>query len=186
MVRTRFVALAAAVLGVALLSACGSYNSPGAAQPTGAGSATGASGQAAGTSLIAKAVGNLGMVVTDGSGRTLYRFDLDSAKPPTSKCTDECATKWPPAVVTGQIRVKGVDKALVGTITRADGTRQLTLGGQPLYRFAKDTAAGQVNGQGVGGSWYAANPQGRKATATKPSPTPPSPTEDTSGGGYSY
>ena len=59
-------------------------------------------------------------------------------------------------------------------------------GGQPLYRFAKDTAAGQVNGQGVGGSWYAANPQGRKATATKPSPTPPSPTEDTSGGGYSY
>ena len=45
-----------------------------------------------------------------------------------------------------------------GTITRDDGTMQVTYNGLPLYRFANDTAAGQTNGEGVAGLWSVAKP----------------------------
>ncbi|MFG2449590.1 SCO0930 family lipoprotein [Streptomyces sp. NPDC048512] len=106
----------------------------------------------------------LGKVLTDGAGMTLYRFDKDTAEPPKSSCDGACATAWPPVPADGAEAAAGVDKSLLGEVTRADGTKQLTVAGWPMYRFAKDAKAGDTNGQGVGGTWYASAPNGKKAT----------------------
>ncbi len=121
-----------------------------------------------GATLSAARSGRLGTIVTDADGFTLYRFDRDSAHPQSvSSCTGACATTWPPAVVTSNtITLSGVDKSAVGTLTRADGTRQLTIAGWPVYEYGKDTAQGDVNGQGVGGVWFAVTPTGARNTAS--------------------
>jgi predicted lipoprotein with Yx(FWY)xxD motif len=125
---------------------------------------------AGGVQLAVAEVSNLGKVVTDQNGLTLYRFDKDKAKPSASNCNDACAEMWPPALGDpASVQLQGVDPALVGEVTRADGTKQLTLSGWPLYTFAKDTAAGQANGQGAGKTWFAVTPQGKKAQAVSSS-----------------
>jgi predicted lipoprotein with Yx(FWY)xxD motif len=108
----------------------------------------------------------LGKIVIDGKGWTVYRFDKDTVKPPASNCDGDCATTWPPVPASDSVQLKGVSKALVGKVTRKDGTEQMTLGGWPLYRYSKDTAPGDTNGQGVGGTWFVAAPTGGKAGAT--------------------
>jgi hypothetical protein len=73
---------------------------------------------------------------------------------------------------------------LVGTVGRPDGTQQLTLNGWPLYRFAKDTAPGDVNGEGVDGTWRAIGTDG-KPVAGSATPTASTPSSaDPSGSGY--
>ncbi|CRK56267.1 Secreted repeat of unknown function [Alloactinosynnema sp. L-07] len=158
--RIRVTAFAAsAVIGVFALSACT------AGQQT-AGAPVAAPEVLAKVTLAAADIEGLGAVVTDVEGRTLYRFDKDKAKPPTSTCDGECAVAWPPALAGDtDIAADGVDEELIGTLERGDGTRQLTLNGWPLYRFAKDKAVGEAKGQGVGGTWFAATPEGKKAVA---------------------
>ncbi|MCK8681704.1 SCO0930 family lipoprotein [Streptomyces lichenis] len=177
------VLTAAAVL--ALTTACGQDNggqapagSVGAAAPAGApadnaggyGSDYGAAGggaKAAATpagQLAAEETDKAGEVLTDGEGFTLYRFDKDSAKPPKSACEGDCAKAWPVVSAEGAKPPAGVDAALLGEVARADGTKQLTVDGWPMYRYAKDARPGDVNGQGVGGTWYAAAPDGKKAS----------------------
>ncbi|GAA4238223.1 SCO0930 family lipoprotein [Actinomadura meridiana] len=120
------------------------------------------------TTLGVANVTRLGKVVTDDAGRTLYRFDNDTARPPASTCADACAKAWPPVSASeAATRVNGVDPSLVGKVRRADGTWQVTLGGWPLYRYAKDGAPGDIKGQGVGKAWYAASPTGMKALAKR-------------------
>ncbi|MYX30180.1 hypothetical protein GTY75_26730 [Streptomyces sp. SID8381] len=136
---------------------------------TGAGNGYGADGQ---QGSAAKSAGQLavtdnaelGKVLTDSAGMTLYRFDQDTAEPPKSNCDGDCATAWPPVPADDATAGAGVDKAMLGEVTRSDGSKQLTIGGWPAYRYAKDTKAGQVNGQGVGGKWYALAPNGKKAS----------------------
>jgi predicted lipoprotein with Yx(FWY)xxD motif len=99
---------------------------------------------------------DLGKVVTDSAGFTLYRFDK-------SNCDGDCAKAWPVVAAGGATAAPGVDPSLIGEVTREDGTKQLTIDGWPMYRYAKDTKAGDVNGQGVGGTWYASAPDGKKA-----------------------
>src|SRR5262249_33311209 len=72
---------------------------------------------------------------------------------------------WPPvpARPCSRISLDGVSLSKAGTVRREDGTLQVTIGGWPVYRFSKDTAAGQTNGQGVGGTWFAVTPDGKKA-----------------------
>ncbi|MEU6577994.1 SCO0930 family lipoprotein [Streptomyces sp. NPDC046805] len=105
----------------------------------------------------------LGKVLTDGQALTLYRFDKDTADPPKSNCDGDCAKTWPPVPAGDATAGAGVDKALLGEVTRSDGTKQLTVGGWPAYRYARDRNAGDVNGQGVGGTWYALAADGKKA-----------------------
>ena len=121
------------------------------------------SGSGLDAALRATTNSSLGAIVVDGAGRTLYRFDKDSASPPASNCEGACEKLWPPVLVGTQISLTGVNRALLGTIKRADGTVQLTLHGWPLYRYAGDSAPGDVNGEGVGGVWFAARPTGAKA-----------------------
>ncbi|WP_431957894.1 hypothetical protein [Nocardia lijiangensis] len=107
----------------------------------------------------------IGQYVSDGGSRSLYRFDKDTAKPPTSTCAGQCATTWPPLTVArGQsVFAAGIDPQLVGFIERADGSCQITIGGWPVYYFSKDELPGDLLGQGVGGTWFAVTPNGGKA-----------------------
>ncbi|MEU0793853.1 SCO0930 family lipoprotein [Amycolatopsis sp. NPDC005961] len=175
MLRTRIaVSVAAAAAGLAVLTACSGAETaqpviaPAAAGGTGGGQiANGQVGNAAPASneskLVVADVASVGQVITDQNGMTLYRFDKDTAKPPKSNCDGDCAKAWPPVLSTGDVQVQGIDKSLVGKVTRSDGTEQITVGGWALYRYAKDTKAGDATGQGVGGAWYAANAKGGKA-----------------------
>ncbi len=165
--RTTTLLVASAAAGLMALSACsggdyGSGTAP-ASQPQSANQDVSPAG---GVKLAVAQVGNLGDVVTDQNGLTLYRFDKDKAKPSASNCNDACAMTWPPALGDPtSVQLQGVDMALVGAVTRQDGTKQLTLNGWPLYTYAKDTAPGEALGQGVGKTWFAATPQGKKAQA---------------------
>lgn len=120
-----------------------------------------------GTILSANSTAALGTVVIDGLGRTLYRNDNDSASPSTATCVDSCASTWPPVLDEpgAPLVVEGIDRAVVGTVARPDGSVQLTIGGWPVYRYAADPAAGATTGQGVGGTWFAVRPDGSKAAA---------------------
>jgi predicted lipoprotein with Yx(FWY)xxD motif len=117
-------------------------------------------------SLIAANTTALGKIIVTGDGWTVYRFELDTTNPPTSHCTGTCEAMWPAVIVrSGDIEVQGIDRALVGTWTRPDGTQQLTVNGWLAYRYAGDKTPGDTNGQGVSGTWYAFTPEGQKATA---------------------
>ncbi|MFF3752468.1 hypothetical protein ACFYYH_18740 [Streptomyces sp. NPDC002018] len=96
---------------------------------------------------------------------TLYRFDRDTTNPPRSACVDACAVTWPPVTIEegGNVYLAGVDERQVGAIRRPDGSVQITVGGHPLYRFSGDTRAGDANGQGLQGTWFAADQTGEKA-----------------------
>ncbi|MEU6003666.1 hypothetical protein [Streptomyces sp. NPDC047197] len=117
--------------------------------------------------LSASRAGNLDPVVVNGSGFTLYRFDNDTASPSKSTCNGPCATTWPPVLVDpgSKIFVDGVNASDVGVVRRDDGTRQVTVGGWPVYRFSKDLKPGDTNGQGVGGTWFGVQPDGQKSGA---------------------
>lgn len=106
----------------------------------------------------------IGTYVTDGAGRTLYRFDEDSAKPPKATCNGDCAKAWPPLLIKspGKIFPKGIDPKILGYVERADGTCQVTIDGWPVYYFAKDAKPGDILGQGVKGTWFAVDPKGGK------------------------
>jgi predicted lipoprotein with Yx(FWY)xxD motif len=113
----------------------------------------------------------IGTYVTDGAGRTLYRFDNDSNKPPKSVCNGDCATAWPPLLIKspGKIFPNGLDPKILGYVERADGTCQVTINGWPVYYFVSDAKAGDLNGQGLNGKWFAVKPDGGK-TAALPGP----------------
>lgn len=173
MKRIAFV-VGTAVVGLAALTACNSNSSasssvpqsapssPSASATSGSPSASATSGTA---SLSTATVGNLGKIVVDGTGRTLYVYDLDTAKPPKSNCYGSCATTWPPLLAgAGTPMVSGISASLVGTVARTDGTKQVTIAGSPLYYFASDTKAGQANGQAFGGIWWVVGANGKKIT----------------------
>lgn len=174
--RIRIVSAAAAILSVAVfLTACGNNKKDdakaGTTSSTTAATATSSSAPiaAAAVKLMAAKDAKLGDVVTDAAGFTLYRFDKDSAKPPTATCAGECATSWPPVLATDKPDVEGVT-GTVATVMRADGGEQVTINGWPVYRFGGDSAPGQTNGQGVGKVWYAVTPAGGKAGAAGSGP----------------
>ncbi|RQW96813.1 hypothetical protein [Micromonospora globispora] len=145
--------------------------------------------------LVGKKLPRMGAVVTDQDGWVLYRFDKDSADPPSSNCVDKCAQVWPPALTDGNPQLRGVSDDKVGTITRQDGTRQLTVGGWPVYRYIGDKKPGQWKGQGVGGTWFVVDPNGKKNLTCVPTGTPKpvappstgdSGSSDGGSSGYSY
>ncbi|MHA6794083.1 COG4315 family predicted lipoprotein [Pseudonocardia bannensis] len=166
MPRPKLAGLAAGALLLTLGSACSSPGVAPAAQsvpaaPQQAGAAARPPAAAAGG--LATATTALGTVVTS-DGLTVYRFEKDTAKPPTSNCDEKCAKAWPPVTGDEAPALQGIRSELVGTIDRPDGTKQLTLDGWPLYRFAKDARPGDTTGEGVGGAWHAIAPDGTPVT----------------------
>ncbi|MFF3846951.1 SCO0930 family lipoprotein [Streptomyces sp. NPDC002328] len=132
---------------------------------TGTNTGNGAGTQGSAGELAVSANAELGKVLIDGDGKTLYRFDADLAEPPKSNCDGDCAKAWPPVPADDATAGDGIDKSLLGEVTRSDGSKQLTVDGWPVYRYAKDANSGDVNGQGVGGKWFALAPDGKKAKA---------------------
>ena len=73
----------------------------------------------------------------------------------------------------GKPKLNGVDPDDVGTVTRADGTKQLTIGDWPVYRYAGDKKPGQWLGQNVGSKWFVIKPDGTKNLTCLPKPSKP-------------
>ncbi|MDR6977999.1 putative lipoprotein with Yx(FWY)xxD motif [Streptomyces sp. 3330] len=149
---------AGGIAGVGVGSGVGTGVGSGAS----AGATEGAGAQSAGE-LAISANDELGKILTDGAGKTLYRFDADTAEPPKSNCDGDCAKAWPPVSADDVNAGDGIDKSLLGEVTRTDGTKQLTVAGWPAYYYAKDAKAGDTTGQGVGNKWFALTPEGKKA-----------------------
>ena len=96
---------------------------------------------------------DLGTIVVDGKGRTLYLLTEDQRN--QSSCADRCADIWPPVLTGGEASAgEGVTSGALGLITRADGSNQVTYNGWPLYYFAGDENAGNAAGQGNRGVWF--------------------------------
>ena len=118
-----------------------------------------ASAAAGGPVTVMVAESDFGPILVDAEGKTLYMFKPDTAG--ESTCYDDCEANWPPLVVTGDITVgEGLDAATFTTVARTDGALQVKAGAWPLYYFAADAAAGDVNGQGQGDVWYVVSPAG--------------------------
>jgi predicted lipoprotein with Yx(FWY)xxD motif len=167
-VRPTRIGFLTAIGGLALvLAACsssGSSSAPSAAAPsaaptTAASAAASAVAGGGGALTLATGTGPVGTYLTGVDGKTLYIFTKDSAN--KSVCVDACATKWPPVIITGSAPAApaGVTGALT-TFARPDGSMQLAINGLPLYYYAPDTKGGDTTGQGVGGVWFIATPDG--------------------------
>jgi predicted lipoprotein with Yx(FWY)xxD motif len=110
---------------------------------------------------------NLGKILVNSKGRTLYLFQADSGT--TSACADACAAAWPPLTSATPKIGKGAKASLTSTATRSDGKAQVIYNGHPLYTYSGDKKAGNTNGQGVnafGGLWYVISPTGNEITST--------------------
>lgn len=164
------VVLTVSVVLVLLITACSPQATPTAAPPTAmpatqAPAATqppaATSAGVQGSTVALGQNGTLGSILVDDKGMTLYLLTKDS--PGTSTCYDKCATNWPPLLTTGApVAGNGVEASKLGTITRTDGSTQVTYNGWPLYHYAKDQAAGDANGENFGNVWYVVSPAGDK------------------------
>jgi predicted lipoprotein with Yx(FWY)xxD motif len=160
--------LAAAVV---LLAACGTNAAPTDPAASGPGATTNAQADAGGGAVAIKEMHtSKGIVLATAAGLTVYWFAKDTAA--QSKCNGSCATYWPP-VIGKAVAAAGTSLPHgFGTIKRADGQLQATYDGHPLYTYAGDTAAGQVNGNDMkasGARWWAVTPSGKVLKAKKKS-----------------
>ncbi|MEX1124379.1 MAG: hypothetical protein WEE53_01815 [Acidimicrobiia bacterium] len=133
------------LVGLLVLTACGddAENGTGGTDAAGDG--------------VSTASTDLGTVLVDPDGMTVYVFlnDTDGE----STCYDSCAATWP--AVPGDTTIgSDLDSAIFGTTTRTDGTEQLTVGGQPLYRYSPDANPGDTGGQGIGEVWFVVGSDG--------------------------
>jgi predicted lipoprotein with Yx(FWY)xxD motif len=130
----------------------------------GVSTAIAASGAAVRATTVATAPSGLGRVLVDSRGQTLYLFEKDARG--TSACSGLCTTYWPPLLTKGKpIASKGAHRSQLGSIRRADGTRQVTYAGHPVYLFSGDSKRGQTNGESLtdfGAGWYVLSPAGKK------------------------
>lgn len=103
-----------------------------------------------------------GTYLVDGTGRSLYMWEAD--KSGVTTCYGACAVDWPPLTITGSVVAgTGVQADLIGSTKRKDGTKQVTYNGWPLYYFIRDTAPGDLSGQGdpgFGAVWWVLSPSG--------------------------
>jgi predicted lipoprotein with Yx(FWY)xxD motif len=200
----RLAAGVGGAVGVAMLvAACSSGSSSSAAAPAAPASSAAAPASSAGgasasggATVITTASSSAGTFLTDGSGRAVYLWVKDTGG--TSACTGACAGAWPPVTAAGTVTAAGSAKASdLGTITRSDGTKQVTYDGHPLYYFEGDSGPGTASGQGsdgFGAKWWLVSPSGSDITASVTSFTAsgsgaaPAATSkpSSSGGGYGY
>jgi predicted lipoprotein with Yx(FWY)xxD motif len=190
-VRSPLTTIVAVTSTVALLAGCGSSSnssstSTGAAakststasnSPYGETQSTSAAASTTGSTSTAASSGVVvvskhshdGTILAAGPKRlTVYLFEGDHGA--TSACTGTCAQVWPPVTTAAAATAGGgAIAADLGTITRSDGTKQITYKGHPLYFYAKDKDNGDAYGQGIhgfGSDWYVLKPSGDKVDAS--------------------
>jgi predicted lipoprotein with Yx(FWY)xxD motif len=164
--------LSVLTLAVGVLAACGaSAPNSSTATPSEGTTSTGSvsptvSPATSGPTTLSTGSTSLGTVLTTPQGLTLYYFAPEKGS--VVVCTGTCATNWPPLKASGAETKPSNVTGTLGTVALPDGSMQVTYNGWPLHTYAGDTAAGQTNGQGVGGKWFAATPSlspGGAATA---------------------
>jgi predicted lipoprotein with Yx(FWY)xxD motif len=199
--RARLAAGAGSAFGVTLLvAACSTGSSStaaaGSSSPAGASSSSAAAG-GSGSTVITTVSSSAGTFLATSSGHAVYLWSKDGNG--MSACTGACTGAWPPVTTTGQVTASGGAKSSdLGTITRPDGTKQVTYDGHPLYFFAGDSGPGMASGQGndgFGAKWWLVSPSGSdvtsavsaftksgSGTSSAPAATP---TSSSAGGGWS-
>ncbi len=146
-----FAALAALTIALTACSGSGATASP---------SSPAAVSPAPASATVMLADSAKGKILVDGAGRTLYLFTADTGGKPS--CYGGCATSWPPLLATGAMTPgAGMDAEDLAAVDRTDGGKQVTFYGQPVYYFSKDTKAGDLNGQGIGGKWFVVDSEGK-------------------------
>lgn len=125
----------------------------------------GAEAPSGGSGIVSAAkVGDLGTILVDSAGRTLYDFHKDKGS--KSACYGACAGAWPPLLTDGDPQAQGpADRSMLGTTKRKDGTVQVTYNGWPLYTYVGDQNPGEANGNDIdqfGAEWYALQPNGQE------------------------
>lgn len=149
--------LAAGVVAACGGSAPASSSSPSSEGPTSTASASPTVASATpGPSTVSTGSTSLGTVLTTPQGLTLYYFTPE--KGGVVACTGGCAATWPPLKATGAPSAPASVTGTLGAVALSDGSMEVTYNGWPLHTYAADTAAGQTNGQGIGGKWFAATP----------------------------
>ncbi|MHB9288747.1 hypothetical protein ACKVMT_17085 [Halobacteriales archaeon Cl-PHB] len=136
------------------------------------------------TTVAVRSHADLGDVLVDSEGMTLYMFDSDTQGEGASTCSDSCANAWPPLTVDGEPTAGDGVTADLSTLERADGAMQVAANGWPLYHFASDESPGDAKGQGVdgfSGLWWVLAPDGTPMRAE----STPTPTATDGGGGGS-
>jgi predicted lipoprotein with Yx(FWY)xxD motif len=135
--------------------------------------------------VITTATASGATFLTDGSGKAVYLWVKDTGD--ASQCTGACASAWPPVKATGTVTAGGSAVASdLGTITRSDGSKQVTYDGHPLYYYVGDSGPGQATGQGsdnFGAKWWLVSSSGAGVTAAVSSFTPGSSSGGSSSGG---
>jgi predicted lipoprotein with Yx(FWY)xxD motif len=165
---TRAMAVLAA--GVVVLAGCGDDDGDDAGG-TGSAASTATSSEspessapAADEAALTTGDTDLGTIVTDAEGMTVYVFDRDTPGSGESACTGQCLVAWPPVLTESDSPAADGVSGDVGTITRDDGTMQVTLDGYPLYYWQDDAEPGDTTGQGVQGVWWVVGSDGAKIT----------------------
>lgn len=139
-------------------SATGTAAASGSPATTGSPATSGS--PAAGGATVELAESDLGEILVDAEGMTLYGFVPDQAAGEVT-CYDECAANWPPLEADDSFTVgEGLDETSFSVVERTDGSTQLQVGEYPLYYFANDAAPGDVNGQGLGENWFVVGADG--------------------------
>lgn len=134
------------------LAACGGSSSTGTSSSSGGGGSNG-------SSTIATGSTSLGMVLTDSRGLTLYYFTPEQGNKVVCASDSSCNGTWPP--VTSSSGAPSAPSGVNGTfgvVTLPNGQAEVTFNGWPLHTYAGDSGAGQTNGQGIAGKWFAATP----------------------------
>lgn len=171
----RLGAVAAPFLIALTVAACGSSSSnsssgaAASASPYSHGSSSSsAPSSSASAASIKTTKGADGTYLVGSSGRALYLWVADASG--KSNCSGECAKVWPPVIASSTPSAAGaVNASHLGTITRADGTKQVTYLGHPLYYFVEDSSAGITKGQGnngFGAKWWLVAPSGSAITTS--------------------
>jgi predicted lipoprotein with Yx(FWY)xxD motif len=151
----RFVPISFMFFVALLVAACGSATS-GSGSPPSSSAPTPTPSPAAQTASVMTSTATInGKSVTflvNSAGMTLYYRTSDTA---TSVCSGGCAGAWPPLLSSATPTTSASLPGKLGVISDTNGS-QATYNGHPLYTFSGDTAAGQTNGEGVGGVWFVA------------------------------
>ncbi len=100
-----------------------------------------------------KAKEGMGSYLADGNGMTLYYIVKDKGVM-GGGCVGPCLNNWPVFFSEKITAPAGTEARDFGAITRADGKKQSTFRGWPLYTFVGDKAAGDTNGHGLKDMWY--------------------------------
>jgi predicted lipoprotein with Yx(FWY)xxD motif len=131
-----------------------------------------------------------GTVLANPHGMTVYYYSADKKGSGVSACTGTCATEWPPVISPVRIPAGIKLAGKVGYIVRANGVRQVTINGYPVYRYAGDHAPGEANGNGIGDVWHVFTIASSMSTSSmsssssmKPTSSASSPSSSGGGGG---